>query len=662
MADARRARITLAAEDATAGAFASVSRRFTALQGDVAGMAARFSALGAAIAGSLAVQGVFDRFSRAVEGLDKLNDVADATGSTVEKLSALEDMAARTGNSFEDVQAAVIKLNKALGEASDPGSKAAESFRLLGLNVGELKNLDPSEALLRVAKAMDGFGNTGNRARVAQELFGKSLSRVLPLLADMAGKGELVGKVTEEQAKQAERFNQQLATMRKNSEDLNRELAGQLLPTLNRYGELVLRLQQGPGLLAGIGEAFKGNVFSNAQQALDFYSAKLKEVDAQMRIVTKATGDQRFGFAEAAKRRLEELGAERGKVAALAEVYRDLVNASSAGAGRGVGVKAEKKAIGDFADKPAGGAARDKGFISNSIEDEAFRAALKAIEGTDIGKVRELEAALAKLFELQRETKGDPAVVQAIERTREELEKFSPAAQAAAAEKKKLDELLAATPIAQMERLREEADLLARKMGETNDRATLDKLGEALNATFDRMRALRGEAQKTFDAFSEFSRQAASNIQDALGETMLQLLDGKFDSLEKLWGNMLKRLVAQAAAAQLGRWLLGDDYGRTGTIGGAAGGFFNWLGTLGQRAGGGDVMAGRAYIVGERGPEVVVPKADATVLPNGVVPRAQAAGGMTVNLYGEISQATQRYVQAAMAQFEARQLARARLG
>ena len=47
------------------------------------------------------------------------------------------------------------------------------------------------------------------------------------------------------------------------------------------------------------------------------------------------------------------------------------------------------------------------------------------------------------------------------------------------------------------------------------------------------------------------------------------------------------------------------------------GGLPPWLGgTMGERASGGPVMANRAYVVGERGPEVFVPSASGTILPN----------------------------------------------
>ena len=45
------------------------------------------------------------------------------------------------------------------------------------------------------------------------------------------------------------------------------------------------------------------------------------------------------------------------------------------------------------------------------------------------------------------------------------------------------------------------------------------------------------------------AQQAGRNIQDALGDTLLQTIEGSTENIGKIWTNMLKRLAAQAAAA-----------------------------------------------------------------------------------------------------------------
>ena len=78
-----------------------------------------------------------------------------------------------------------------------------------------------------------------------------------------------------------------------------------------------------------------------------------------------------------------------------------------------------------------------------------------------------------------------------------------------------------------------------------------------------------------------------------------------------------------------GKLLLGD-YAKTGSMGGWAGELSKWIGSFGGgRADGGPVSAGRPYLVGERGPEIVVPRRSGTVLPNGV---GMGGSNRTVNV------------------------------
>jgi len=55
------------------------------------------------------------------------------------------------------------------------------------------------------------------------------------------------------------------------------------------------------------------------------------------------------------------------------------------------------------------------------------------------------------------------------------------------------------------------------------------------------------------------------------------------------------------------------------------------LGVSGRRAAGGPVSAGRAYLVGEQGPELIVPNASGMVLTAGQT-QAALGGGATYNV------------------------------
>jgi len=74
----------------------------------------------------------------------------------------------------------------------------------------------------------------------------------------------------------------------------------------------------------------------------------------------------------------------------------------------------------------------------------------------------------------------------------------------------------------------------------------------------------------------------------------------------------------------------------------------------GGRAAGGPVDAGQAYMVGERGPEIFVPQASGTIIPNHQV--SNYMGGVTINVYNPDPAAAAREISRILAQ-QARGLA-----
>lgn len=223
------ARIVLTAEDRASRVLAGLRTNLGSLGTLSDKLSVSFRVLGVTLSA-----GVFASFVRStLQGIEKLKDLSEATGSSVENISALENVAARTGTSFDSVGTALIKFNKSLNEAQDPGSDAARVFKELGLNVKELAKLDPSQGLLKTAQALDGFAEGGGKARAELLLLDKSTRELAPFLKDLAESGELNAKVTKAQADEAERFNNQLSALSKNATDFARAIVSSLLPALN---------------------------------------------------------------------------------------------------------------------------------------------------------------------------------------------------------------------------------------------------------------------------------------------------------------------------------------------------------------------------------------------------------------------------------------------
>lgn len=167
-----------------------------------------------------------------IDSIDALNDLKDATGASIENISALEDLALRTGTSMDTVGGALVKFNAALKDAA-PSSQLTAAFEAIGLSVAELRRLDPAEALRQTAVALSQFADDGDKARLTQELFGKSLREVAPFLGDLATQTQLQATVTAEAALEAEKFNKQLFALEAAASQAARALVGPVVSGLN---------------------------------------------------------------------------------------------------------------------------------------------------------------------------------------------------------------------------------------------------------------------------------------------------------------------------------------------------------------------------------------------------------------------------------------------
>ncbi len=125
------------------------------------------------------------------------------------------------------------------------------------------------------------------------------------------------------------------------------------------------------------------------------------------------------------------------------------------------------------------------------------------------------------------------------------------------------------------------------------------------------------EAAAALEALKEPAERAAQAIETAFGRA----------------GQGMARSLARAAAdgevslAELARAVLAAVNAAAGGGGGLSEAIARAVGSIfgGSRAEGGPVLAGSAYLVGERGPEVFRPQAGGTIEP-------VVAGGMTVNV------------------------------
>jgi len=202
------------------------------LSGQVDTVRTALSTLAPTLAGALSVGGLVAFVRSTVNAIDAMNDLADATGASIEEISKLDQVARRNGQSLDQVGGILVKFNAQLKEA-DGKNGASIALQAIGLEAAKLRQLDPAEALRQTAVALAGFADDANKARIVQELFGKSVREAAPFLKDLAEAGELNASVTAQQAAEAEKFNKQLFAFQANVADAQRVIVGALLPTIS---------------------------------------------------------------------------------------------------------------------------------------------------------------------------------------------------------------------------------------------------------------------------------------------------------------------------------------------------------------------------------------------------------------------------------------------
>ncbi|WP_310567387.1 hypothetical protein [Hydrogenophaga sp.] len=602
------AKIKFSAEDKTSAAFASISRSADKLGFNLntlkGGAIAALSALAVPVS-SVALVNIS---KASLSAIDSLKDLSEAVGSSVEKISAIDGLNREVGGSFDTLSAALVKFNGILKDA-DPDKGAGAVLKALNLEIEELKRLDPVDAMQRVAVALNQWADDGNRARAVQELFGKSVKEIAPFMRDLAEASTLQARVTTRQAEEVSRFNEELAKLKATSEDVGRSISVDLVTEIN---DMVDRLNNG----ASAWDAFFGAAEAGARR---FHNGKLgfnnlvedpkDQTDAET-----ARLDRQSGF----------YNPDNQSVAELARLTRK----------RSLNIPASNGSTSNGS--PRGGAGEDPYAKANRYLDNLRQQLQASAELTEYEKL---------LVDIRSGSLGklNPALEAQLKATAQQLdmdkeltaitEEFKALNDAAARSQQALKEEARGffeatrTPIERLNIELARQDELLRKLGPSY-KETYMRANEAAQDRYDSETKLTQQISE----LDQFAQRAAQNMQDYLGDSFQQIMEGNFENVGDAFVSMLNNMVAQAAAANLAEHLLGKyATGKgdgTGLLGSALTSLANFAGF---KAEGGPVQSGKGYIVGERGPEWFEPATSGTVVPN------HALGGQTVQVNNHFS-------------------------
>lgn len=536
-----------------------------------AGASKALGALGGVLsAGAFAsmVKGVIDTG-------DALSKLSQRTGVAVEDLSKLQYAASLNDLTNDKLETSLAKLAKSMADTAAGTGDAAKAFAAMGISVtdssGKLRS--GAAVIADVADRFSQYEDGAAKAALAQQIFGRSGAEMIPLLnsgakglKEMGDEAARLGIVmSEDLAKKSAEFNDNMTRLHARLEGMKRDVIVPMIPVL---------LEMSEGFADSAREA---DGMSVAGEAMKTVLQTVAVVGANVAFVLKATG--------------REIGGISAQMAALAQL--DFKGFSAIGALMREDAEAARRALDEYEKRILGLSQSEKSAASTARRQaaptlapdskEPRKTGKRAVERTDdLGEfLKDLEAAMkpaedamARFRDIQLDatiagqglTRAEQELFrlvnspewEAMPESRQELVRASfeaaNATERVSDEQRRLNELIAATPTAQLERQRQTMQLLAQAF--EDGRISAEQFGEAATTALGNI----GEStRQTTDIMEEFTKQAARNMQDAFADFLFDPFKDGLDGMLQSFGRMLQRMIAEAIAADLANKILGPS-------------------------------------------------------------------------------------------------------
>lgn len=118
---------------------------------------------------------------------DEHAKLARQLGLSNQELAVMKRAADLSGVSVGELRSNTERLNRAIVDAEKGTGPATEAFEKLGIAAEDIKDLDMQQQLEVLGEAISNVGSRAERSAIAQDIFGRSGSRMLLLLEDAEG-------------------------------------------------------------------------------------------------------------------------------------------------------------------------------------------------------------------------------------------------------------------------------------------------------------------------------------------------------------------------------------------------------------------------------------------------------------------------------------------
>jgi len=542
--------------------------------------------------------------AKALQFSDQMSDLSDATDIGIASILKISEALEQSGGHADNAGKNLTKFVQNIDEAAQGSKTAQEAFARAGVSLKDLASMSTEQLLNKATEGIAKLGSKAAETGVSVALFGKGMKGV-----DMENFSKLISESSEEFQKYADAVS--------NAADLHDKLAAKSTKTLMMFTNAFLpalntmfdALNKTGGAMENVmdiaGKWFQGMIYAGQLVVTLFQT-----INAAVNLVGLTMNDIAHGKFDTFMGRLKEYDVY---VAKLREGDKQF---------------AYKLLHPESAVKPTGGdtsrtvtAAKDAEadkqkqmlYVASLISSEYQRQVNFSLQ--------QLKIRNAMVGMTQNERKIQEAVNQQLDATSKKIDEITKLREAAVG--RGADAKVLAEYDKQIEAVKKIGDEAAK---------TAKKIEETSIAT---QRTFSFGWKKAFDQYAEDSENYAKVAEDsfvAITGNMTSALDKFVDTGKLSFSDLAQSIIKDLIKIQLRMQMMKLFSMGFGAITGGASGVDNistaqW--TSGAFAEGGDPPVNVPSLVGERGPELFIPRTAGTIIPNNKLGDALGGGGGT---------------------------------
>ena len=194
---------------------AKLARAKSGIRNFASSVTARLGGVAAAFAGAFAVHRIISGIRSLINEMDEIGKKSKALGVGVETFQEMSFAAKIAGVSMQQLSKGMGAMASFMLMAANNGKTQLAILDKLGLKYDDLAKMKPEEAFRRITKAIDEVGSAQERVGISKQIFGRAGVDLLNVARGYESAVQSIrnagGIITEEDIRNAERFNDELA-------------------------------------------------------------------------------------------------------------------------------------------------------------------------------------------------------------------------------------------------------------------------------------------------------------------------------------------------------------------------------------------------------------------------------------------------------------------